>query len=109
MLDHPSVDEAAICGESGASASCRLLFVTSEIADFLKVGGLGEVSASLPRALRKVTDTRVLLPGYRAVLAANPDMRIVAKLPGLADIPPCELGETVAPCGFSISGETVNE
>jgi starch synthase len=102
MLDHPSVDEAAICDESGASASCRLLFVTSEIADFLKVGGLGEVSASLPRALRKVTDTRVLLPGYRAVLAANPGMRIVAKLPGLADIPPCELGEIVTADGLTI-------
>src|SRR5581483_11327383 len=81
---------------------CRLLFVTSEIADFLKVGGLGEVSASLPRALRAVSDARVLLPGYRAVLAANPGMRIVAKLPGLGEIPACELGELVTPDGLTI-------
>ena len=40
----------------------RLLFVTSEIADYLKVGGLGEVSASLPRALAKASDARVLVP-----------------------------------------------
>ncbi len=88
--------------ENSAAESCRLLFVTSEIADFLKVGGLGEVSASLPRALRRVSDARVLLPGYRAVLAANPDMKIIARLPGLADIPPCELGEIMTPDGLTI-------
>ncbi len=66
------------------------------------MGGLGEVSASLPRALRRVSDARVLLPGYRAVLDANPDMRIVAKLPGVADIPSCELGELVTPDGLTI-------
>ena len=84
------------------ATGCKLLFVTSEIADFLKVGGLGEVSASLPRALRRVSDARVLLPGYRAVLAANPAMKIVAKLPGLAEIPPCEIGEITAPDGLTM-------
>jgi starch synthase len=85
-----------------AAQECRLLFVTSEMADFLKVGGLGEVSASLPRALRAVSDARVLLPGYRAVLAANPDMKIVAKLPGLAGIPPCEIGEIMTADGLTL-------
>ena len=33
------------------------------------VGGLGAVSAALPRALRRQHDVRVLLPGYRPVLA----------------------------------------
>src|SRR3954462_3189999 len=88
--------------EREAATRCKLLFVTSEIADFLKVGGLGEVSASLPRALRRMSDARVLLPGYRAVLAANPAMRIVAKLPGLAEIPACELGEILMPDGLTI-------
>jgi starch synthase len=85
-----------------AAKRCRLLFVTSEIADFLKVGGLGEVSAGLPRALRRVSDARVLLPGYRAVLAANPGMRIVAKLPAVAEIPPCEIGEITTPDGLTM-------
>jgi starch synthase len=80
----------------------RLLFVTSEIADYLKVGGLGEVSASLPRALAKVSDARVLVPGYRAILARHPDMRILGRLPGLADIPPAELGEIVTADGLRI-------
>ena len=30
----------------------RVLFVTSEISDYVQTGGLGEVSAALPRALR---------------------------------------------------------
>jgi starch synthase len=85
-----------------AVPGCRLLFVTSEITDFVKVGGLGEVSASLPRALRPACDARVLLPGYRAVLAANPDMRIVARLPGIAEIPPCEIGEIVTADGITM-------
>jgi starch synthase len=88
--------------ERNTAARCNLLFVTSEIADFLKVGGLGEVSAGLPRALRRVADARVLLPGYRAVLAANPGMKIVATLPGLAEIPPCEIGEILTPDGLTI-------
>jgi starch synthase len=88
--------------EREAAPRSRLLFVTSEIADFLKVGGLGEVSAGLPRALRRISDARVLLPGYRAVLAANPDMKIVAKLPGLAEIPACEIGEIVTPDGLTM-------
>jgi starch synthase len=52
--------------------------------------------------LREVTDTRVLLPGYRAVLAANPDMRIIARLPGVADIPSCEIGEITTPDGLTL-------
>ena len=95
-----SADLAA--SERDTAARSKLLFVTSEIADFLKVGGLGEVSAGLPRALGRIADARVLLPGYRAVLAANPDMRIVAKLPGVAEIPPCEIGEIMTPDGLTL-------
>ncbi|HEY4162611.1 MAG TPA: glycogen/starch synthase, partial [Dongiaceae bacterium] len=100
-MDYQSglVREAAM---AAARRKCRLLFVTSEIADFLKVGGLGEVSATLPRALQSVSDTRVLLPGYRSVLKANPAMRIVAKLPGLAEIPACEIGEIVTSDGLKM-------
>jgi starch synthase len=44
----------------------RVLFVTPEMGDFIKAGGLGEVSASLPRQLTRLCDVRVLMPGYRA-------------------------------------------
>jgi starch synthase len=91
-----------VAAESDIPGRCKLLFVTSEIADFLKVGGLGEVSAGLPRALRRVSDARVLLPGYRAVLAANPDMKIIARLPAVAEIPACEIGEITTPDGLTM-------
>ncbi|WP_363251120.1 glycogen/starch synthase [Bradyrhizobium sp.] len=42
----------------------KVLFVTPEIDDFIRVGGLAAVSAALPRALRLWSDVRVLVPGY---------------------------------------------
>ncbi|HVL36393.1 MAG TPA: glycogen/starch synthase, partial [Burkholderiales bacterium] len=50
-------------------AELRALLVTSECAPMTKTGGLGDVSAALPRALRaEGIDVRTLLPGYPAVL-----------------------------------------
>jgi starch synthase len=72
----------------------RVLFVTSEMSDFVQVGGLGAVSAALPRALRRHGDVRVLLPGYRQVLERARAMDIVAHLPGLGAVPPCSIGMT---------------
>lgn len=45
--------------------SLKVLFVAPEAAPFMKVGGLGEVIRSLPRALRRLGhDARVLIPRY---------------------------------------------
>ena len=46
----------------------RVLFVTTEMDDFVRVGGLAAVSAALPRALRLWSDVRIILPGYRDVV-----------------------------------------
>ena len=70
----------------------RVLFVTSEMSDFVQVGGMGAVSAALPRALGRYCDVRVMLPGYRQVLERARGMEIVAHLPGAAAIPPCSIG-----------------
>lgn len=51
------------------------------MADFVKVGGLGDVSSALPRALRDYHDVRVLIPGYREVLARYREISIVGRLP----------------------------
>jgi starch synthase len=70
----------------------RILYVTSEIADYVKAGGLGEVSAALPRTLRQEYDARVLIPGYRQVLENSQPMTVVARLPGVMGLPGCEIG-----------------
>ncbi len=71
-----------------------MLFVTSEITDFVKTGGLGDVSAALPRALRQTTDVRVLIPGYPQVIRETV-FTAVARLPAVAGLPACEIGKVV--------------
>ena len=79
----------------------KVLFVTSEFAGLAKVGGLGDVSANLPAALRQLgIDVRVLLPAYSDVLAKFPDIVWLANLPGRADIPDCRIGEVRLPNGL---------
>lgn len=70
-----------------------ILFVTSEMAPWVKTGGLGDVSAALPCALHKAGhDVRVLLPNYPALQAAFPEARLIAELPSLAPaLPPARL------------------
>ena len=58
----------------------KVLYVTPECAPLAKTGGLGDVSAALPAALRAIgVDARVLLPGYPAVVAADPNAPEVAR------------------------------
>src|SRR3989338_2963197 len=48
--------------------SLKILFVASEAAPFVKVGGLGEVMHSLPKALRNLGhDARVFVPKYAMI------------------------------------------
>ena len=59
----------------------RVLFVTPECAPLTKTGGLGDVSAALPAALRaQGVDIRTLLPAYREVLEAIPEANEVARV-----------------------------
>ncbi|MDE3175391.1 MAG: glycogen synthase GlgA [Pseudomonadota bacterium] len=80
----------------------KVLFATSEIADFVQTGGLGAVSASLPRALRASCDVRVILPGYAQVLAKAPPLQVVERLPGLAGLPPCSIAAGATPDGLAL-------
>lgn len=52
----------------------RVLFVTSEVATVFKLGGLGDVSYSLPVAMKRLrVDIRVALPYYARAKVRNPE------------------------------------
>lgn len=60
-------------------APLNVLFATSEIYPLVKTGGLADVSASLPEALRTLgADVRVLLPGYPLVMKGLPAKWVAA-------------------------------
>ncbi|HEY9447048.1 MAG TPA: glycogen synthase GlgA, partial [Burkholderiales bacterium] len=62
----------------------RVLYATSELAPWVKSGGLGDVSAALPSALRAAgADVRVLVPGYARLIEALPDARVMCELADL--------------------------
>lgn len=59
----------------------KVLFVTSEIAPWVKTGGLADVSAALPAALRAAgCDVRVLVPAYPALRTAFADAPMLAAI-----------------------------
>ena len=73
-------------------AKMRVLFVASEVAPLIKTGGLADVSAALPAALRAIgVDVRVLLPGYTVVMAQCQSYDEVASFSTLVGFPPARL------------------
>jgi len=78
----------------------KVLFVTPEYTGWIKTGGLGDVSAALPTALRELgIDARVLIPGYRGILAAVGKARVAASLPPWSGFPGARLLEAQTPRG----------
>jgi starch synthase len=70
----------------------RILFVTPEMEDFVQTGGLGAVASALPRALRNVSDVRVVIPGYPEVRRTLGPVQTIAECPAMADLPAATLG-----------------
>ena len=70
----------------------KVLFVTSEVFPLCKTGGLGDVSAALPAALRELkVDIRLLVPGYPSVLSGLKYKRKLAEFNLLPHFPPTTL------------------
>ncbi len=66
-----------------------VLFITSEVHPLIKTGGLGDVSAALPAALRQLgVDVRLLIPGYPQVLTGLKYKRKLAEFGHLSQFPP---------------------
>lgn len=75
-----------------SSQELRVLFITPEVFPLCKTGGLGDVSAALPIALRSLQiDVRLLLPGYPQVLAGVKYKSKVAEFNELPQFPPATL------------------
>jgi starch synthase len=78
----------------------QILYVISEVAPWIKTGGLADVAASLPKALRQAdVDIRLLVPGYADLLAQTPSLRLCTTL-HLHDVPGRIL-ETCLPGGVT--------
>jgi starch synthase len=78
----------------------RVLFVTSECAPWVKTGGLGDVSAALPLALRALgVDARVLLPAYPGLLDHVRSERRGTAIVPVGPWPASELREATLPSG----------
>jgi starch synthase len=82
----------------------RVLFVTPEVYPLNKTGGLGDVSAALPAALRALrVDVRLLIPGYPQVLSGLKYKRKLAKFDALSQFPPSTLLSAKLPVNASTS------
>jgi len=59
----------------------KILFATSEAHPLIKTGGLGDVSGSLPAALKQIGQAvHIILPGYQSVLEKLEATKVIATL-----------------------------
>ncbi len=76
----------------------QILFVASELFPYVKTGGLGDVMAALPRAMRALgADVRMLIPAYPALRDAVEIQGEVAAFPDLMGGGPARILRAEAP------------
>jgi starch synthase len=82
----------------------KVLFATSEIAPWVKTGGLGDVCGALPQALRGLgVDVRLLVPYYPALAQAFPSAKRVAEASDLGgQLPPATLRQATTATGLPL-------
>ncbi len=75
-----------------------ILFVGSELFPYVKTGGLGDVMAALPRAMRALgADVRLLVPAYPSIRSAVEVLGEAAALPDLMGGGPARVLRAEAP------------
>lgn len=85
----------------------KILFVTPECAPWVKTGGLGEVSAALPKALaERGHDVKVLMPAYRSLQCLLDEGRVLADIPAQGVWPAARLVQA-APSAHQTAGFTL--
>lgn len=85
----------------------KILFVTPECAPWVKTGGLGEVSAALPRALaERGLDVKVLMPAYTALRQLVDEGQVLADIPAQGVWPAARLVQA-APAVNQAAGFTL--
>jgi glycogen/starch synthases, ADP-glucose type len=85
-----------------ANSNPGVLFITPEIYPLNKTGGLGDVSAALPPALRRLKiDVRLLIPGYPRVLSGLKNKQKIAEFRNQFPFPPSTLLSAKLPLGAS--------
>ncbi len=82
----------------------RVLYLASELAPWMKSGGLGEVARTLPEALRAAgIDVRVLVPGYPPLLHALGSAKLCAEIAGRPGVfPAIKLLEVATATGLPL-------
>ena len=80
----------------------KVLFVTTEMDDFVRVGGLAAVSAALPRALRSWSDVRIMLPAYQDVIEQLTHIEIAGECAARAEMPACSIGRAATRDGLPV-------
>src|ERR1700752_2038839 len=88
--------------EGQFEGALKVLFVTTEMDDFVRVGGLAAVSAALPRALCSLSDVRIMLPGYSDVIEQLTHIEIVGECAALAEMPACSVGRAPTRDGLPV-------
>jgi starch synthase len=69
----------------------NILFATPECGPLVKTGGLGDVSAALPRALRALGhDVTILMPAYGG-MAIDGALQSIVALPAFGPWPAAQL------------------
>lgn len=81
----------------------RVLFAGAELFPHVKVGGLADVMAALPRVLNMLeADARLMLPAYPALMSGLPLGREVWSVPDLMNAGPARILLSETPVGVPI-------